>query len=117
MLYDNPRQRCSLKTSVNSNDSGGGTETTYTVLQADIPCSINLLTSNQQLKFSQQNIAVTHCIGFKSSVLTTTPVPGLVAVNDRTGKIYQIVGIRSGEESQLGTIVPLTYLDCLELLG
>lgn len=116
MLYDDPPHRCALYSSTASNDAGGGTGVSYTLVQTSIPCLINTASSNTQLIFAQQGIKVTQTVGILSSVLTSTPQPGWKVVALDTNKDLIVRGIRSGRVSAMGTIPPLTYLDCEELL-
>jgi hypothetical protein len=117
MLWQNPPHLCSLYSSVATNDDGGGTDITYSLEQAAIPCLINTVSSNTQLMFAQAGITVTNTVGILSSELTTTPKPGWKVVADDTGDSFHIEGIRSGRVSALGTIPPLTYLDCRQILS
>lgn len=116
MLYDSPPHRCSLYASTATNDAGGGVQITYSLVQSAVVCLINTMSANMQLQFAAQQIEVTHTIGIRSDFLTVTPKRGWKAVADDTGHSYEIVGIRSGRVSAMGTIPPLTYLDCKQLL-
>lgn len=116
MLYDSPPHRVSLSSGPTSRDSAGGINLNYTPVQSDIPCLINTASANTVAMYAQQQITVALTIGILSSVLTATPQPGWKAVADDTGKTASIKGIRSGRVSALGTIPPLTYLDCTEFL-
>ena len=116
MLYDDPPHRVSLARAPTSRDSAGGTNIGYSVVQSDIPCLINTASASTVRMYEQQNIAVSITVGILSSELTTTPEPGWRAITDDTGKTAKILGIRSGRVSALGTIPPLTYLDCSQFL-
>ncbi len=116
MLYDSPPHRMSLYSSSAANDAGGGVDITYTVAQANVACLINTASASTRLMYAQQDIVVTETVGVLSSYLTSIPQPGWKVIADDTGKSLLIHGIRSGRVSALGTIPPLTYLDCSEIL-
>ena len=116
MLYDNPPHRISLYSVSNANAASGGATQTPALVQAACPCLINTTSSNTQLVYAQQGVKVAVTVGILSSDLTSTPQPGWKIIADDTGKTAEVMGIRSGRESALGTIPPLTYLDCTEWL-
>ncbi len=116
MLYDSPPHRVSLYSVATSNQTSGGASNTPVLVQAACPCLINTTSANTQLVYAQQQIQVSVTIGILSSDLTVTPKPGWKVIADDTGKTATIRGIRSGRVSALGTIPPLTYLDCSEWL-
>ncbi len=114
MLYDYPTHRVSLYDSAPANTASGTTAMNYTLAQAACPCQINTASANTQLVFAQSQISVTMTVSFLSSDLTATPQNGWKVVADDTGLTLFVKGIRSGR--QMGTIPPLTYLDCSEFL-
>lgn len=116
MLSDNAKYLISLYSSTATNDSGGGTDIDYLLEQADVPASINTVSANLRLMYAQQDIVVTDTVGILSALLTVTPKPGWKAVAQDTGKSMLYRGIRSGRESIIGIIPPLTYLDCETVL-
>jgi len=116
MLYDDPPHRISLLRAPTTKDSAGGINIAYVTVQSDVPCLINTASANTVEMYAQQAIAVAMTIGILSSELTATPEPGWKAITDDTGKSAKVLGIRSGRVSALGTIPPLTYLDCSQFL-
>lgn len=116
MLYDDPPHLISLSRAPTTKDSAGGINIGYVSVQSGIPCLINTASASTVKMYEQQQISVSITIGILSEALTTTPEPGWKAVTDDTGKTAKIQGIRSGRVSALGTIPPLTYLDCSQFL-
>ena len=112
MLYDDPPHRVSLYSSAPTNTNAGTATMNYALEQAACPCLINTASANTQVMYAQSQIAVTMTVGILSSALTTTPKNGW----KDTGLTLFVKGIRSGRVSALGTIPPLTYLDCSEFL-
>lgn len=112
MLYENPPHLVSLYSVATTNQASGGASTTPALIHAACPCLINTASANTQEMYAQKQIRVTDTIGILSSTLDETPKPGWKAIADDTGQTFIIRGIRSGRVSALGTIPPLTYLDC-----
>lgn len=52
----------SLYYPINTQDASGGTVVNYTLAQARIPCAIFGVDGNEQLRFAQSGIVVTHKI-------------------------------------------------------
>lgn len=113
MLSDSPPHVCSSYTATTSRDSGGGTQWSYTLAQANIKCSINTLSSSTQRKYGQDQVVVTHCVGILAAFLTTPITPGMKLIDDR-GLSYHVLGIRLGRE--YGGIPQLFYADCEQIL-
>lgn len=112
MLYTNPRHRVSSYTVSSSRDAGGGTELTYTLAQAAIPCSINTASASTVQLYMQSNIRVSVTVGFLASTLTTTLTPGMKLVSDDTSETLRIEGIRQGRAAPNNSIPALVYADC-----
>jgi hypothetical protein len=113
MLPDDPPHRCTSYSVATARDTGGGTTITYTLAQADIPCSINTLSSATQREYGQDQVTVTHCVGVLAAYLTTPITRGMKLVDDR-GSTYRVEGIRLGRA--YGGISQLFYADCVEIL-
>lgn len=117
-LYDAPTHRVTLYSTTAgitaaTRDTGGGTALTYTSAQAAVPCLINTISANEQLRYAQVQVIVTHTIAFLSSVLTVTLAQEWKIVDDDTGDTYRIKGLRKGR--QQGGIPAFTYADVEEL--
>lgn len=113
MLWDNPPHTCSTYTVTTSRDGGGGTANSYTLAQTGLPCLINTAGASEVERFAQQGITVTHTIGTKASLATTTFTRGMKVV-DESGNSYHVRGIRYGRAFR--GIAPLLYLDCEQQL-
>lgn len=112
-LFDNPPHSCSTYTVVSSTDTGGGAALTYTLAQSAVPCSVNTASANTVALYDQQQIRVSHTVGFLSSVLTTALTRGMKLVASEGGT-FRVEGIRTGRA--YGGIPAFTYADVSELL-
>lgn len=115
-LYDAPRHRVSSYSVATTQDTSAGTALTYTVVQSAIPCSINTSSASTVERYAQQQISVSHTVGFLAANLTTTLTRGMKLVADDTGTSFHIEGIRNGRAAPNGTIPALVYADCSELI-
>lgn len=114
-LYANPPHRVTIYKSASARDSAGGTNLTYSVRQAAVPCSIATASGSEQDRFSQMNLTITHRVAFLSSTLTDGVLVGDKLVADDTGDTYHVRGISRGRS--YGTIPAFTYVDVEQLLG
>lgn len=112
MIWNRAPHRCDLYTIAVSTDAGGGVINTYTLAQSAVPCLINTASSATADMYSRQQITVSHTIGIKLSLITTTVTPGMKVVAD--GASYHVEGIRSGRAFM--DIPAFCYLDVRQLL-
>lgn len=113
-LFANPPHACDVYTVSDSRDAGGGTQLTYTLAQAGVPCSINTADAATREQFAQRGIFVTHTVAFLSESLTATPGRGVKLVAADTGASFQVQGISGGRA--YGGVPAFTYLHCEEQL-
>jgi len=116
MLYDDCPHSVNLYSSAPANTAAGTATMNYTLIQSACPCLINTASASTQALYAQSQIVVTMTVGILSEQLTSTPQNGWKVVAADTGLTLVVKGIRSGRVSALGTIPPLTYLDCSEML-
>src|ERR1044071_8427105 len=96
MIWDKPQHRTSISSLATVTDAGGGTGNVFTVVASALPCLINTASASEVELFAQQNIRVTHCIGYKASAMSVTLVRGMKITADDTGDTYHVHGIRKG---------------------
>ena len=93
-LYDSPPHLTTLLSVASATDAGGGTSLSYTSAQASIPCSINTASASEVMMYGAQQIRVTHCVAYLSSVLTTVPSRGWKVTTDDRSETYRVHGIK-----------------------
>jgi hypothetical protein len=114
MLYDDPPHRVDVLRPITGRDAGGGTQITYSVVAAAVPCSIDTMSSTEVMRFAAAQIQVTHTIGFRADVLPVNLMPGDVLRAADTGARYKVVALRAGRP--YGTIPALVYAIVDQLL-
>lgn len=113
-LYDAPTHTVTSHTVTSSTDVGGGIALTYAVAQTAIPCSINTLSSQEQERFSQQQLVVTHTVAFLTSALTTALSRGMKLVTGDNSQSFHVEGLAAGRA--YGSIPAFTMAHCRQLL-
>jgi len=112
-LHDNPPHSVTIQAPTSSRDGAGGTNLSYTTVQADVPCSIDTADPREVERFAAMQLVVTHTVGILSSVLSTPLARGSKLVSGSSS--FHVQGISTGRA--YGSIPAFTYAHCEEVLG